>query len=317
MVLGRRFDRQATALTKQGRLAVYPSSRGQEACQVGAALRCGTRTGCSRPTATRWRVAPGARPRRGAHAAARRLALRLRPVPVPRRAAVHAAGDQHPARRRAGPRGPAQAARTRSRWRCSATARPARATPTRRSTSPPSGRRRWCSSCRTTATRSASRWPSRPPPRPWRTRASATASRLMLVDGNDAAAVYSAVRPGGGARAAAGRGPTLIEAHHLSDRGAHQRRRRCALPGRGRGRGAGCTATRSPGSRRYLTGRGCSTTQAVDAPRRRGRGRRRPALRDRMNRDAGRRSRRTVRPRLRRADWPCARRPSCLGDGGR
>lgn len=38
MVLGRRFDVQATALTKQGRLAVYPSSRGQEACQVGAVL---------------------------------------------------------------------------------------------------------------------------------------------------------------------------------------------------------------------------------------------------------------------------------------
>ena len=38
MVIGRRFDRQATALTKQGRLAVYPSSRGQEACQIGAML---------------------------------------------------------------------------------------------------------------------------------------------------------------------------------------------------------------------------------------------------------------------------------------
>ncbi|MGX7680739.1 pyruvate dehydrogenase (acetyl-transferring) E1 component subunit alpha [Jatrophihabitans sp. DSM 45814] len=38
MVLGRRFDSQATALTKQGRLAVYPSSRGQEACEVGAVL---------------------------------------------------------------------------------------------------------------------------------------------------------------------------------------------------------------------------------------------------------------------------------------
>jgi 2-oxoisovalerate dehydrogenase E1 component alpha subunit len=38
MVLGRRFDAQATALTKQGRLAVYPSSRGQEACQVGGVL---------------------------------------------------------------------------------------------------------------------------------------------------------------------------------------------------------------------------------------------------------------------------------------
>src|SRR4029450_1643314 len=36
MVVGRRFDAQATALTKQGRLAVYPSSRGQEACQIAA-----------------------------------------------------------------------------------------------------------------------------------------------------------------------------------------------------------------------------------------------------------------------------------------
>jgi 2-oxoisovalerate dehydrogenase E1 component alpha subunit len=38
MVLGRRFDQQATTLTKQGRLAVYPSSHGQDACQVGAVL---------------------------------------------------------------------------------------------------------------------------------------------------------------------------------------------------------------------------------------------------------------------------------------
>jgi pyruvate dehydrogenase E1 component alpha subunit len=43
MVLGRRFDVQATALTKQGRLAVYPSSAGQEACQVAAALVLETR----------------------------------------------------------------------------------------------------------------------------------------------------------------------------------------------------------------------------------------------------------------------------------
>lgn len=41
MVVGRRFDIQATALTKQGRLAVYPSARGQEACQVGATLSIG------------------------------------------------------------------------------------------------------------------------------------------------------------------------------------------------------------------------------------------------------------------------------------
>jgi 2-oxoisovalerate dehydrogenase E1 component alpha subunit len=38
LVSGRRHNRQATALTRQGRLAVYPSSTGQEACQIAAAL---------------------------------------------------------------------------------------------------------------------------------------------------------------------------------------------------------------------------------------------------------------------------------------
>jgi pyruvate dehydrogenase E1 component alpha subunit len=38
MVLARRFDTQATALTRQGRLAVYPSARGQEASEIGAVL---------------------------------------------------------------------------------------------------------------------------------------------------------------------------------------------------------------------------------------------------------------------------------------
>jgi len=43
LVAGRRYNQQATTLTKQGRLAVYPSSTGQEACQVAAAtaLRTG------------------------------------------------------------------------------------------------------------------------------------------------------------------------------------------------------------------------------------------------------------------------------------
>ncbi|MBZ4020745.1 pyruvate dehydrogenase (acetyl-transferring) E1 component subunit alpha [Streptomyces purpurogeneiscleroticus] len=38
LVSGRRYNTQATALTRQGRLAVYPSSTGQEACEVAAAL---------------------------------------------------------------------------------------------------------------------------------------------------------------------------------------------------------------------------------------------------------------------------------------
>jgi 2-oxoisovalerate dehydrogenase E1 component alpha subunit len=38
LVTARRFDRLATTLTRQGRLAVYPSAGGQEACEVGAVL---------------------------------------------------------------------------------------------------------------------------------------------------------------------------------------------------------------------------------------------------------------------------------------
>ena len=42
LVEGRRINDQAGALVRQGRLAVYPSSHGQEACQVGAAMVLGT-----------------------------------------------------------------------------------------------------------------------------------------------------------------------------------------------------------------------------------------------------------------------------------
>lgn len=38
LVRGRRYNAQATALTKQGRLAVYPSTTGQEAAEVAAAM---------------------------------------------------------------------------------------------------------------------------------------------------------------------------------------------------------------------------------------------------------------------------------------
>ncbi len=41
LVSARRFNEQAHALVRQGRLAVYPSSFGQEACQVAAALVLG------------------------------------------------------------------------------------------------------------------------------------------------------------------------------------------------------------------------------------------------------------------------------------
>lgn len=39
MVIGRRFNQQAGTLARQGRLAVYPSSTGQEAAQVDEELR--------------------------------------------------------------------------------------------------------------------------------------------------------------------------------------------------------------------------------------------------------------------------------------
>lgn len=41
LVLARRLNDQADALVRQGRLAVYPSSHGQEACEIAAALALG------------------------------------------------------------------------------------------------------------------------------------------------------------------------------------------------------------------------------------------------------------------------------------
>ena len=41
LVIGRRVNDQCNALVRQGRLAVYPSSHGQEACQVAAAMALG------------------------------------------------------------------------------------------------------------------------------------------------------------------------------------------------------------------------------------------------------------------------------------
>lgn len=38
MVIARRWDTQVTALTRQGRLATYPSALGQEACEIGTVL---------------------------------------------------------------------------------------------------------------------------------------------------------------------------------------------------------------------------------------------------------------------------------------
>ncbi len=49
LVEGRRINDQANALVRQGRLAVYPSSHGQEACQIAASLVLGAHD-CLFPT---------------------------------------------------------------------------------------------------------------------------------------------------------------------------------------------------------------------------------------------------------------------------
>jgi pyruvate dehydrogenase E1 component alpha subunit len=41
LVIGRRVNDQCNALVRQGRMAVYPSSQGQEACQIAAAMALG------------------------------------------------------------------------------------------------------------------------------------------------------------------------------------------------------------------------------------------------------------------------------------
>ena len=214
MVIGRRFDIQATALTKQGRLAVYPSSRGQEACQVGAmlALQPGDWVFPTYRESVAL-VTRGIDPIEVLTLLRGDCALRLRPGGDADGAPVHAAG--HPAHPRRGPgvRRGAQGPRTPSPWRSSVTARPARATSTRRSTSPPCSRRRSCSSSRTTSTRSASRCSKQ------------TAAPSLAYKGigyGIASRAGRRQRPDGRARGAehgrrrtprSGNGPFLVEAH--------------------------------------------------------------------------------------------------------
>ena len=284
MVLGRRFDRQATTLTKQGRLAVYPSSRGQDACQVGAVLALRDQDWLF-PTYrdTVAILTRGVDPvealtllRGDWHCGYDPYQYRVAPQCTPLATnTLHAVGLAHaaPLKRR-----------TRSRWSCSATARPARATPTRRSTSPRSGRRPWCSWCRTTATRSACRWPSRPP-RP-------TLAAKGIGYGIPVAAHRRQRRRRrllGGARrierAAAGRGPTLIEAityrieAHTNADDATRYRADAEVQ---------AWLARDPIARleAYLTAEACSTSAGRRQPGGRGGAARRPDVRDRMNRDA-------------------------------
>ena len=213
LVVGRRVNDQASALVRQGRLAVYPSSHGQEACQVAAAL-CLVRRRLAVPHLPRHRRrdGPRRRPRRGADAPPRRLALRLRPRQAQGRHPVHPAGHPAAARRRRRPR--RQAARRGHRGpghvrrRRHQRGRLPRGAELRRRLPPA----RWSSSCRTTSTPSPSRWPSRPSRRRSRTRASATACPASA----STATTSSRCSPCSAAPSSCARegaGPLLVEAH--------------------------------------------------------------------------------------------------------
>ena len=250
LVLARRLNEQAGALVRQGRLAVYPSSHGQEACQVAARAWCWREGDWLFPT-YRDTVADGhprRRPGRGVDAAARRLALRVRPDGAPRRAAGHPAGHPAAARRRGRARGPAARARTPSSWRCAATARTSegdfhealnfaavfhRARGVLRAEQ------------RVRDLRAAR--PGRRPRRRCRTRASGTGCPGVRVDGNDLAALLvvlgEAVRPGPRRRAArrwSRPTPTAMQAHTNADDATRYRDRR-------RGRAVAASATRCCG----------------------------------------------------------------------
>ncbi len=62
LVVGRRINDQCNALVRQGRLAVYPSSTGQEACQVAAVMSLQDQDWMFPTTATRWRSSSAASP---------------------------------------------------------------------------------------------------------------------------------------------------------------------------------------------------------------------------------------------------------------
>ena len=256
MVVGRRFDAQATALTKQGRLAVYPSSRGQDACQVGAVLALREQDWLF-PT-----YRDSMADRHPGRARAEVLSLlrgewhcgydpydhRVAPQCTPLATnTLHAVGLAHAARLK----GTGEVALAHGRRRRDQRGRHPRGAELRGA----SGGRPWCSSCRTTATRSASRWPSRPRRPRWPTRASATASRPCWSTATTPPPCYAVV---GDAveRRRGRRRPHADRGAHLPDRGAHQRRRRHPLPRTTTRSRPGSPATRSRGWRRYLRARG-------------------------------------------------------------
>ncbi len=262
MVIGRRFDAQCTALTKQGRLAVYPSvARARRPARSARCWPCGRPTGSSRPTATSMALfARGIDPVEALTLLRGDWHCGYDPPRGLHRAAVHAARHPDRARGRAGLRRGAAGARHRGAGVLGDGAtsegdfheavnfaavfrapvvffvqnnRYAISVPLSRQTAAPS--------------------------LAYKGIGYGVASEQ--VDGNDPVAVLAVLDQGGRARprrqrAVPGRGA------HLPDGAAHQRRRRHPLPRRGRGRRVARAATRSPGWRPT-----CATSARSTTPR--------------------------------------------------
>ena len=193
----------------------------------------------------------------------RRLDARGRPR------AQHPGRERHRRRRHAAlgrrrARDQAPGRRSGGRSRSSATAPTTRASSTNRSISRPCGGCRCCSCARTTITRSAPRTGTAPRSSRWRARAAAYGIPGVRIDGNDVVAVHGAIGEAV-ARARAGDGPSLIEAHDLALGPAQHARQPAATRARTRRWRTGRRAIRSPGCAAMLSEREIVAVRELDA----------------------------------------------------
>ena len=297
MVVIRAFDQQATNLQRQGQLALWPPSFGQEAAQVGSA-RAARAAGPPLPVLPRARRGPHPRRRPGRHHPrdARAHARRLEPVRPEERQHPHlhararvadpardGLGDGTRVRRHAA--APATPSATKPSSSTTATARRARATCTRRWSSPRATARPRSSSCRTTSGRSRCR-SRRSRASPLYKRGEGYGMPSIPVDGNDVLASYAVTRVALD-EARAGDGPRAIEAmtyrmgahttsddptkYRTSDEEESWARRdpiapHARVPARPRGRRTRSSPTSRPRRRRSPKTPGCAPTSSAASP---------------------------------------------------
>ena len=213
LVTARRLNDQAYALVRQGRLAVYPSSHGQEACQVAAAQVLGRRRlAVPHLPGHRRRVARGVDPVEALtllkgdwHCGYDPYEHHVAPQATPLATQLpHAVGVAHAARLRGEPTVVMALCGDGAHQR----GRLPRGAQLRRGL-PGAGR---LLRAEQRVRDLASRWPASPPRRRWRTRASATACPASASTATTSAALL-AVLGAAVERARAGAGPQLVEAH--------------------------------------------------------------------------------------------------------